>query len=924
MAADAGREIIGRDDELDVVAGFVGGATSLPAALLLRGEAGIGKTSLWRYGVEEAERHGQRVLAIVPGSSEAQLSFAGLGDLLEGILAGLEALPDPQRHALEVALLLADPGETPPDPRTIAVGALGLLKQVATDAPLVLAIDDVQWLDAASAGVVEFAVRRLRGEQIRLLVAERVVNRGEAPPLGLDRALGERLQRLHVGPLSLGALHRLLHSRLGLTLPRPALRRLGQACGGNPFFALEIGAVLKERGEALDPSAPLPIPDNVHELLRRRVEAFSARAREALLAAAATADANTAVVESVSSSAGVEEAIAAGVLLPDGPRLRFSHPLLAEAVYAQATPRRRRQLHRRLAGVLTDVEERALHLALAAEGSDAQVAEALDHAADLARSRGAMAAAARLLQEAARVTPAEDADGAARRTIAAANLWINAGGVRHAAGLAGPLAERLPAGRLRSDALVALARAVPDRAEFTALHERALEEAGDDQGRRAEILFNLCYARFHLNDLRSARETAYEALRAAELTGRSELRTLALGMAGRIETWMGLSHGAELLQRSLELEAESGPVDAYEGPGMWLGWWHLAGDELDESRRLLEQQYRRCTQAGDDYTRLWLCYPLTELECRAGRYAAAARFAELGYELAEQVESPYVLGPLLYARALVAAHTGDTDAARVHAEASRVAAGEINSALFETRHRVVLGVLGTSEGAYEEARSLLEPLYALRDEAGIDPDRFYSFWPDLVEALIALRELDRAAEIVTERERHAKALDRAGKQALAARCHALLAAADGSLDQATDALQEALALHELRPVPLERGRSLLALGRVQRRAKQKRSARESLDAALRIFDQLPAPLWAANARAELARIGGRTASRDELTESERRIATIVAEGKTNKETAAELFVSVHTVEAALTRVYRKLAVRSRSELASRLSEQSKL
>jgi predicted ATPase len=214
----------------------------------------------------------------------------------------------------------------------IAVAALGLLRARAADVPLMLAIDDVQWLDPASASVLEFAVRRLRGDPIRLLVAQRVGDGDAAMPLGLDRALRERLERLRVKPLSRGALHRILGSRLGLTLARPTLHRVYEACGGNPFFALEIGAVLNERAQPLDPSAPLPIPANLHELLQRRIEAVSGPAREAMLAAAATAVAETAVVESVSSSTGVEDAIAAGVVVAEGTRLRFTHPLFAEAV----------------------------------------------------------------------------------------------------------------------------------------------------------------------------------------------------------------------------------------------------------------------------------------------------------------------------------------------------------------------------------------------------------------------------------------------------------------------------------------------------------------------------------------------------------------------------------------------------------------
>jgi DNA-binding CsgD family transcriptional regulator len=913
--------VVGRDRELEEIAAFLDLAGGEPRALLIEGEAGIGKTTLWRAAVHEARERGYRVLACAGAESETQLSLTALRDLIGDVFEEVaHELPSPQQRAMAVILLREEPTDPPAGTDTIAVAFLATLRALAANARTVLAIDDVQWLDPSSSGVVEYALRRLRNEQLSVLMARRLGDQGESPQLGLERALGDQLRRLRVEGLSLGALHRILRSRLGLSLSRPTLRRVHEACGGNPFFAFEIGAALRERGQPLEPAAPLPIPKNLHELLRRRVDGVSPGAREALLAAAATANPEIAVVEAASSSPGVEDAIAAGIVVPDGKRLIFTHPLLGEAVYLRATPRRLRETHGRLAGVLRDPLERALHLALASEGPDGEVAEALDRAAALARARGAPADAARLLQEAARVTPAEDNDRAVRRALAAADSWVDAGDQRQSAALAAPLVERLPAGGLHADALMALGRTVADRVEAASLFDRALAESGDDPVRRMEALFRACYARLHTMDLPVVRATAREALAAAEEAGNAGRLVLALSIVGWIETWMaGESLGTDFLRRARQLEAESGFVDFYDAPGMWLGWWHLAGDELDEARPLLEEQYRRASEAGDEYSRLWLSYPLTELECRAGDYTAARLYAELGYELAEEIESPYPLTALHYARALVAAHTGDADAANAEAAASRLAAREINSRLFELRHGVVLGLLAAAQGMYEEARSELEPLYALRDEAGIDPDHFYSFWPELVEALIAADELERAEAIVAEREQHESGLDRPGKRALAARCRGLIAGARGSLEEAMDLLQEALRLHELRPVPLEHGRTLLALGTHQRRARKRRAARESLQASLSLFQKLGAELWAERARAELARIGGRAPASGDLTPSERRIAELVAAGKTNREVAALLVIADRTVESALTQIYRKLDVRSRTELARLLA-----
>lgn len=922
-AAEPGREpahsqafIVGRDEEIGAIIRCLSEASQSPRALALEGEAGIGKTTLWRYGVDEARRRGLLVLATTAASGETKFAFAALSDLLEPLLERRHRLPDPQRRALEVALVLADPGDVPPDPRTIAMAALGLLRLGAADAMVLLAIDDVQWLDAASATALAFVVRRIRAERVRILLAQRIEGDERPSPLGLERSMPEHLERILLQQLSLGALHRILRSRLGLTLARPVLRRVLEVCGGNPFFALEIGAVLKQREEPLQPSAPLPIPGNVHDLLRQRFDALSAAARSALLAVAATADPKTSVLESIAGSQGVEEAIASGVLVASGERMRFVHPLLGEAVYVRASAARRREVHRQLAALLDDPQERALHCALGAEAPDRGVAEALDRAAAAAHARGASETAARLWEEAARLTTPEDADSAARRTVAAANAWIDAGDHRRGRTLAENLVEHGPSGRRRSDALMAIARTIRDLTQFDALHARALEEAAGDTARRIESLIQLCYARLHTRP-REAQPIAYEAMHAAEHLGERGLLVSALSMAGRTETRIGNAKGAELLRRALELEGDRRFVDAYEGPGTSLGRWHLACDELPEARRLLEQQYQRASAAGDEYNKQWLCLPLTELECRAGDYVAARRYAEQGHELAEQLANPFSLTAMLFARAIVAVHVGEAHTARSCAEAGLAAAREVGSLRFQAHHWVALGVLAAAEGAWDAARLELERAYALHETVGMEPDQLYSFWPDLAEALVALGELQRAAEILAEREQRAHALRLPGKLALCARCRGLIAAANGALDEASDALREALRLHEASPVPLERARTLLVLGRVERRAKRKASARESLAAALELFDRLAAPQWAERARAEAARIGGRPATREGLTPSEQRIAALVAEGRTNRDVAALLFVTDHTVERALTRIYGKLGVRSRAELAAR-------
>ena len=312
-------------------------------------------------------------------------------------------LPPPQRQALEVALLLVEAEGRTPEPRAVAVAFLGALRALARASPILVAVDDLQWLDAPSESVLRFAARRLTDEGVGLLITQRAVD-ARPVPLDLDRALPrDRFASIRVGPLALGALHRLVHERLGIALPRPLLLRLVEASGGNPFFALEIARAF-QRGELqVLPGEPLPVPRRLDQFVRERMAALPEDTRDVLAAAAALSEPRLSVLQralGADAVANVEPAIVAEVVSVDGDTIRFSHPLFASAVYAAVDPFRRRALHRGLAEVVDDLEERARHLAAGAEANDPAVAEVLDQAAQRARARGAPAAAAELAEKA--------------------------------------------------------------------------------------------------------------------------------------------------------------------------------------------------------------------------------------------------------------------------------------------------------------------------------------------------------------------------------------------------------------------------------------------------------------------------------------------------------------------------------------------
>jgi AAA ATPase domain len=398
--------VLGRVAEVEALRDFVAAAATGPRAILVEGQAGIGKTILWRELLASA---GDRVvLATQAAEAEMKLSFAALGDLFAGVSDGaLASLPKPQRRAFEVARGLAEPGSAAVEQRLVALALLGAVRALAADRPLLLAVDDCQWLDPPSAEALRFALRRLEQEPVGVAVTLRS---GQAEPLELERAFEERAERLRVGPLSLEELDRLLRTCLDAGFRRPTLLRLERISGGNPFYTLELGRALLRR-DAHAAADDLPIPPSLKALVRERIGALGPEARDALLAAAAVRP-----ERELFDPAGVEEAVRAGVLELEGEMVRPAHPLLGSVLYAEMPLARRRELHRRLADATVEPEERARHLGVAADGPDEAVAAALDDAAGRARARGAPGAAAELAEQALRLT-GEDPAAAHRRRL---------------------------------------------------------------------------------------------------------------------------------------------------------------------------------------------------------------------------------------------------------------------------------------------------------------------------------------------------------------------------------------------------------------------------------------------------------------------------------------------------------------------------
>jgi DNA-binding CsgD family transcriptional regulator len=914
-------ELIGREEELQFA---LTAFATLPAIVALEGDAGIGKTSVWRAALQQLAAGGTVVLSARPAEAEAHLSYVGLADLLVPVLDdSLAQLPAPQRQALEAALLRTEAEGGAPDQAAIAFAVLGTLRDAASDRRLVVAVDDLQWLDAPSLFALEFAARRLRDESVGVLLALRP-ERAEAPSIEFERWLPEeRVRRIRLGPLSLGAMHHLVQGRLGVALSRPLLQRVHETSGGNPFFALELARALQQRGEQPRAGEPLPVSGELRQLLGARLGALSDDEQEALRVAASVPQPTVGLVaDAVGPGArqSLRHAVDAELIELEDDRIRFVHPLFASAVYRETDADRRRAVHRRLAALVDDPEQRARHLALCTEGADPGVAAALDDAARIARARGAPQAAADLSELAFRLTPQPDAKAAQRRQIDAGAAHFEAGSTARARALFADAAEGGDASSLRAEALSRLARVehyAGDQRVAVELFRECLADPQADAPVQADAADGLATSLFFLREeLAVAVDQARSAARIAEENGNRATRAVALGTQGMIEAVLGRSQAVRTLQSAVSLEEYARELPLGRQPSFQLAVTRVWSDDLDVARAALEDIRQRAVAQGDESSLPFALTYMSLAEYLSGRWEEAIRRADEGQEIALAAGQEIGRAFALSTRALVASGLGREREARSDADEALALAER--GAMFATMTSLwALGLLELSLDKPAEAHELLGPLVARLEGADIGEPGSIRFVADDVEALVRLGELDAAATQLARFEHHAQRLGRRSALAAAHRCRGLIAAAAGATDEARAEYNRALDELEQLSLPLERARTLLDLGVAQRQARQRRAARTSLERALCLFGELGASLWAERARAELARISGRPPSRGELTGSERRVAELVAEGRTNREVAAALHVTPRTVEGTLSRVYAKLGVRSRTELAGR-------
>jgi DNA-binding CsgD family transcriptional regulator len=905
-------DVIGRQWEQDRVSQFLDRLPGGPAALVLEGEPGIGKTTVWRAAVDAARHRSYRVFVCRSSESESALSFLGLGDLLQSIPdEALGPLPEPQRLALETALLRSA-GNGSPDRVSVARGTLSVLRASAAETPTVVAIDDVQWLDAPSADVMRFVVHRLTDEQLGLLVS---VRNGGASSLQLDHAFpGAGLARLQLESLPFEELEEVVRVHLPVSFTRPTWRALHRISGGNPFFALQLAEALDRRGRQ-SPSEGLPIPDTLVDVMRDRLTALSPTARSALLPVAALAQPSLSLMHAGAADAtGVEEAVDAGVLHVDGERLRFAHPLLESYVYGDASQAERRAVHRRLVGLVADPEENALHLGRGTVEPDESVAATLEATAAQAARRGHPEVAAELAEHSARLTPAERREDRARRMREAANHVYVAGDGPRSRRLLEELIEQLPHSKERARALRLLGWVDDEVPRCTAILEQALGEARDDLQLRSQILSLLATKESWGGHWGSAARHLRKAVELAKLSGGGP----ALATARARLAWADLrSESLDAIDDAVELEQALPELLPFrDSPSFLHGIILLSLDRFDGARRHLDESYERGVALGDSDRVLHLGW-LAELDLRAGAWERALEHALACESFGRQFGVTDADAWAASCRALVEAHLGNIDAAVEAGERASHLARAMGLHWILSRSELALGFLRLSAGQDAVALEHLLPL--LDKDAGVSLHRSLvaRTLANAVEALIGTGEPVHALSLAGRLDVQARTLPVPSAIAAAARSRALVLAQSEDLEGARASVEDALAAHARLREPFELGRTYLAQGSIERRAKRKAEARTALQRAEAIFAQLGAQLWLVRARADLARTGIIRSLDRELTPTESRVAELAAAGMRNKQIAGALFVSVKTVEANLSRVYAKLGIRSRAELPSR-------
>ena len=890
---------VGREAELDQIERLLADAQNgRGSALVVRGAAGVGKTTLVEHAVRAAD--GFRVLHALGVESEAELPFAALHELVYPIVDLLGELPEPQSRAMKAALALEQ--TEPADRFAVDAATLGLLAAAAAEEPVLCVVDDGHWLDRPSADALVFTARRIEHDPVAIVVIARDPPWAFAAPglaqLRLDGLTDEEAKALLGGSAP--------------SLAPAVVERLIEATAGNPLALLEFAP---RAAESEPTGEPLPVGPAVERAFLERSSGLSPAAQRALLLAAASDSGEPEALWAALDAEGIDEdplvEAERARLLRRGGRLELAHPLARSALYQAAPPAERRRAHRTLAHATRAPDRRAWHLAAAAEGPDEEVAAALDEAAAAAGGRGGVAAEAAALERAARLTP--DPEVRARRLMRAGFAANAAGRIDQAERLLAEAADLTSEPELHAEAVARLAYVLYDRGELDRALELATGEAEHAPPRTfARVLGEVLVHRVDIPGALAAAE------RAAARVGNDVLQNLdlcqmlawTLELSGRRDDGLALSH------------AGASRVD----PGSYLAidfaTHFLYLEEYGRAREMLDQIVAHEREAGAVGDLVYALDQWSRLETRTGSlttaYARCLEAAQLTEPLGTNVGLSATVGWLALLEAMLGRPEG-----RAHGLQSLEIARHRSDRWNEARARASLGLEALASGDFAGTVEWLEPAAEMLERGGVRNVNVFRVHGDLIEALVRLGRRDQAERQLARLRQDGELIESRWAAAIGARCGGLLAA---DVD-VVEAFEDALELHEYEPSHWERARTHLLYGERLRRLNQRRQAREQLHEALTTFDELGSRPWSDRARAELRASGehlrrkGPTAH-EQLTPQELQVSLAAAEGLTNKEIAARLFLSPKTVEFHLSRAYRKLDVRARGELIKLFAEQA--
>jgi DNA-binding NarL/FixJ family response regulator len=911
--------LFGREDAFAILKATLAQGGSV----VMSGEPGMGKTSLVRAASQVAQRTGRRVLSVSPTQFDRGLPFAGLADLMTQCPEDVEStLPTPQRRALDVALQRLDPPDGGTDALAVPLAVRTLLTHLCEVGAVALILDDLQWLDQATAGSLAFALRRLNTAPERLSVVLSMRPEG----LGSDvvAALQGAPEGVTLEPLDDPAIGQVLRRLFGSKWTQPISSAVARASSGNPFLALMIAQAMQSdlskwswsAQEGHDPV--FPVPPGLVEILGEKVSLLPKPARDVLLLVSAAGRLTLAQLQALVEADVLAAALEAAAdwevaMVGVDSRVTFTHPMLASAIYDAATAGERRRAHKVLADALEDSVERARHRARTLTAPDAAIAEELEHAATVSASRGAQGLAGELLEAAAQATPPSADDGLRfRRQLQAVDAFMTAGEVDAALAALTDAEPLVMTSQAQAEVILRRVSLTPQTAGALALTEQGLALA--PTGTFVHTLLTSLLG--SLYRLQGNGQRAHELMSAAATTARAVGEPLAYlhALYGQLTVEQGWGLGdAAATQQVIDglIAAVKDRIPA--SPVAWAYAFSAPWHDPDAAQ-IVRTGIADLLEAGR-YGDLAQMYTALVMHLtRASRFTEAADALDEADRYGAWSASTFQED---MSRILVYGAIGDLDRARQIAQQAADRVAEIGSSYLRAGFLAQLGFIETSAGEWHAA------LVALREVADIlraaqMVDFASALWAvDYVDAALQVGALDEVA-IAVEFLRGQCSSGHPEVIAAADRCAALLEAASGDTDKALSQLTDVVA-HQGIESPFEAARSRLALGQVARRAGHKGIAAEALAVAAENFEQLGTPLWAERARREAGRVGLQPTT-SALTGTERRVAELVALGHSNHEVAAEMFISVKTVEANLTRIYRKLSVRSRTELSVRLGD----